>query len=300
MQIITRMLLYDASYLVGLILMTVVIVLRAHVYGISKRRAAVYSLITFLFGFFGAWLIGKIYNLLAGLTGWYPGVKVDVIGAVIFTSPLVLAAVYTERAFRKFKNKSAVENGGDPVDLKNVNFRDTLDLMITGAFFMFASIKMGCMIRGCCWGVECGWGVESPYIHKTVFPIQIFESLSIFAVVIIVYFIKKTRFFRRGMGGPLSAFFYGVARFFWEFLRWYAPENRHFFLGLTLWQNLCVLIILVAALWTAILYKTQPSEPQPMSPGSEKLKEWLPSFTFRKPKKEIVHSKKGNAKKKRK
>ena len=137
--------------------------------------------------------------------------------------------------------------------------------------------------------MECGWGVETPYLPNIkVFPIQICESLTIIAIVMLVYGIKRTRFFRRGMGGPLSAFFYGAARFLWEFLRWYAPENRYFLFGLTLWQLICILILIVAAVWIAILYFTQPSEPQ-REPGAGKYKEWLPSF--KKPeKKPIVHS----------
>lgn len=264
MQLLTRMLLYGASYAVGLILMVTVNVLRAPAYRISRKRAAVYSLITFFFGYFGAWLIGRIYHLVSGMIGGDSDITVDVIGAVIFTSPLVLAAVFAEKAFLKSK-RTADADGSSSAALKAVNFRDTLDLMITGAFFMFASIKIGCAFRGCCWGVECSWGFMSPYIHKTVFPIQVFEAATLLFIIIVCYYIKQTPFFRRGMAGPLNAFMYGAARFFWEFLRWYTPEMRHIALGLTLWQMLCILIVIVAGIWIFILYKTQPSEPLPKS-----------------------------------
>lgn len=297
MELITRMLLYDATYLLGFTLMIVISLSRCRVYRISKLRAVIYCFITFLSGLLGAWLIGQIFNRIAALKDWIPGIKVDMIGAVIFTAPLVLAAVYIEKGIvKRIAAQRAKKGNVKPV--WPVSFRDTLDLMITGAFFVFASIKLGCAIRGCCWGVECGWGVETPYLpYVKVFPIQICECLTLIAIVLLVYAIKRTRFFRRGMGGPLSAFFYGAARFLWEFLRWYQTEEiRHFFLGLTLWQILCLLILLVTMIWIAVLYKTQPSEPQPKAAGSGKLREWLPSF--KKPeKKPIVHSKKKKGRK---
>ena len=255
-ELIRRSMIYYAFYAVGFALMLALSLIRCRTYRISRPRAAVYSVITFLSGYCGAWLIGKIYNLLASLKNWYPDIKVDVLGAVIFTSLFLLAAVHAEKFFLRRGKKTAGE-GGD------VSFRDTMDLMIPGAFLVFACIKIGCMVRGCCWGVECGWGVESPYLHTTVFPVQIFESATLFAIVAVCYYIKQTSFYRRGMAGPLAAFFYGAGRFFWEFFRWYAPETRRFFLGLTLWQVFCVLVLLVAGIWLRVLYKTQPSEPLP-------------------------------------
>ena len=74
------------------------------------------------------------------------------------------------------------------------------------------------------------------------------------------------------MAGPLTVLIYAIARFLWEFLRFYTPEYRNFFLGLSLWQLICVLVILIAGVWVLILYKTHPSEPLPKRKLIEALK----------------------------
>lgn len=274
MNIFTRILIYYALYIVGFVLMLLLSVFRCKAYNISRVRALVYSFITFLSGLCGALIIGKIYNLIASLKDWYPDIKVDVLGAVIFTSLFLLAAVYIEKAILKRRQAAPADGKEKSVPKKTVSFRDTMDLMIPGSFLVFASIKLGCMFRGCCWGVECSPGVFSPYLQTTVFPIQIFESATIVAIVIGSYFIKQTRFYRRGMAGPLAAFLYGLARFFWEFFRWYSPETRHFFLGFTLWQIFCILVLIVAGIWLFVLYKTQPSEPMPKCKPQNAKNKW--------------------------
>ena len=264
MNPITRILLYDASYAVGFALMLLHNILTCKIYKIGRIRASLYTAVTFLFGLAGAMLISLIYNWLFSLKGITTGIKVDVIGAVIFTSPLLLGAVYTEKTILKHLYKKAAEKDPEAQDKsKSIFFRDMLDLMISGSFLMFATIKLGCMIRGCCWGVECSWGVQSTYINATVFPVQIFECFSLLIILLACFYIRQTGFFRRGMAGPLMALMYGVARFFWEFLRYYTPDMRNFALHLTLWQLLCILIIIVAAIWIAVLCRIYPSEPKP-------------------------------------
>ncbi|MBR5410871.1 MAG: prolipoprotein diacylglyceryl transferase [Clostridia bacterium] len=271
MNIITRMLIYDATYLLGFLFMLVLCTVRSRAYGISRLRAFIYCFITFGGGLCGAWLVGQVYNLIASLKDWYPKIKVDMLGAVIFTTVFLLAAVYPEKWFLKLwqkkKEKADAEADGDQKKKraapKTVSFRDTMDLMIPGAFVVFATIKIGCAINGCCMGVEWSWGLMNPQLNKTLFPVQIFESASLFAIVIVSYYIKQSRFYRRGMAGPLAAFMYGAVRFFWEHFRWYSPETRYFVFGLTLWQAFCVVVLIVAGIWVWVLYKTQPNEPLP-------------------------------------
>ena len=59
---ITRILIYYATYLVGFVLMLLLSLYRCHIYGSSRARAAAYSFITFLSGLAGALIIGVVYN----------------------------------------------------------------------------------------------------------------------------------------------------------------------------------------------------------------------------------------------
>ena len=252
---LNRIIIYDATYAAGFALMLLLSVLRCNIYKISRARAAVYCLITFASGLAGAFLIGALYNVLFSLKGVETNIHVDMLGAVIFTAIMLPAAVSAEKQIIKRRDKTAAAPN------KTVSLRDTMDLMTPGSFLLFACIKFGCFFRGCCFGVECSWGVYSPYLQTTVFPVQLFECVSICIILILCYYIKRTRFYRRGMTGPLAAWLYGLARFGWEFLRYYTPQMRVFAFGLTLWQLVCILVLIVAGIWLAVLIKTQPAQP---------------------------------------
>ena len=256
--------LYVACYVIGFLLLLLITVCRRKAYKTSLLRAVIYCFITFLLGFCGAMIIGLLYSLLVYLKNIPATNFVDVLGAVIFTSLFLLAAVYSEKAILKRRILRAQAISDQTFQPWAVSFRDTMDLVIPGAFVVFACIKFGCFLRGCCFGIECSWGVTAQfYYNKTVFPVQIFESAYLFAIAIASHFIQKASFYRRGLSGPFAAFLYGAARFFWEFFRYNPPELKHFFLGLTIWQLFCILIWIVAGIWIWILIKTQPREPQP-------------------------------------
>ena len=262
MNVFTRILVYDATYVVGFVLMLSLSLLTHGLYKSSRLRAAAYSFITFFSGLAGAFIIGFLYNVILSLKDIKTDVRVDVLGAVIFTSLFLLAAVYAEKGLLRLRAKKS----GEDIPPRAVSFRDTMDMMIPGSFLVFASIKFGCSIRGCCFGVECSWGVHAlndPNV--TLFPVQLFECATLLLILLTCYFIKRTPFFRRGMAGPLAANLYGLSRFFWEILRYNPPELRHFALGMTVWQVFCVLVLIVSVIWLGVLYKTQPSEPLPKS-----------------------------------
>ena len=254
--------LYFAAYAIGVLLMLIITVIRRRAYKTSIIRAVIYTFVSFLSGFCGAFIIGQVFNVLASFKHITTTVFVDVLGAVVFTSLFLLAAVYLEKSIlkRRFLNKETEDD--QAIQPRSVSFRDTMDLVIPGAFIVFACIKIGCAVRGCCFGKEWSWGVTAQFYYgKTVFPVQIFESISIFAVAAASHFIQKAHFYRRGFSGPFAAFLYGMARFFWEFFRYTPPELRNYFLGLTIWQLFCILIFVVAGIWIYILFKTQPAEP---------------------------------------
>ncbi len=272
MSIQLRGQLYIAAYIVGFSFLLLITVLRRKAYGTSLVRAVAYSFITFLSGFCGAYLLAQLYGLLALLKNIIAPIFVDVLGAVVLSSPFLLAAVGIEKKLLKRRLSRSAETEGKKAP-QTVSFRDTMDLVIPGAFVVFACIKIGCAIRGCCFGVECSWGITTPSLfHKTVFPVQIFESASILAVAAASHFIQKASFYRRGLSAPFAAFLYGAARFFWEFFRYNPPSLRHYFLGLTIWQLFCILIFIVAGTWIAILFRTQPAEPLPKKRRIKKTK----------------------------
>lgn len=256
---------YHTMYGVGLVLMTLFnVLINYKIFNYSRLRAFVYSIFTFGYGYLMAMVIGYIFNFLTDLKGVDTSyiIRLDMIGTILFVIFLIPTA-FAEKYFYKLKNKRLPYINGKRVPLKVVSVSDTLDFVIPGGFIFLSCIKIGCSISGCCFGIECSWGVYSRRIGATVFPIQICEAATIWLIIIALYFIQQTKFYRRGMAAPLGGGMYIFARFCWEFLRYYTPEMRHFFLGLSLWQIFCVIIFIVVVVWAIGLYVIQPSEPMP-------------------------------------
>ena len=262
MSIITRILIYDASFVVGFALLLAHNLLRCKTFRISRARAAVYSFLTLLSGGGGAMLAAKLYNALAAVKGVTLEVKVEQLGALIFVPPLLLAAVAVEKRFLKRKTTA---NGTDAAPVRTVSYRDTMDLVIPGAFVLLTVTKIGCHFRGCCYGVECGWVIYLPNVDITLFPVQIFECVTTLLILLATCCVQQAGFFRRGMSLPFGAGLFAAARFFWEFFRHHEPEMRHFALGLTLGQLLSLLLIAVFAV-RGRKHKQKPAESEVPAP----------------------------------
>ena len=260
MSIITRILIYDASFVVGFALLLTHNLLRCKTFRISRARAAVYSFLTLLSGGGGAMLAAKLYNALAAVKGVTLEVNVEQLGALVLVPPFIAAAVAVEKRCLKRRQTA---NGTEAAPVRTVSCRDTLDLLIPGAFVLLTVTKIGCHFRGCCYGVECGWGIYLPNVDMTLFPVQIFECVTTLLILLATCCVQHAGFFRRGMSLPFGAGLFAAARFFWEFFRHHEPEMRHFAFGLTLGQLLSLLLIAAFAVWFAALYRTRPAEPLP-------------------------------------
>ena len=255
---------YKAMYAVGFALMMLLNLFRYKDYRISQGRAVVYTLVTYVYGVLSAMAMGRIYTAVSAAAGVDETGGVAIFGAVIFTPVLLLITVLAEKLVAEKASKKTYKNkhGKDrPYEKKIVSTRNTLDFLTPGIFLILTCAKLGCFFEGCCYGVECGWGVYSKHADAVVFPVQIFEVATMCAVLLLCYFLKRTRFFRRGMAYPLTAALYCVGRFGWEYKRYYAEEMRHIAFGFTIWQFFCIIVFAASLISIAILYKTQPSDP---------------------------------------
>ncbi len=234
-----------------------------HIYGISRKRALWYSL-TFIYGMVGANIMGRIYTAVCSANNIEDSSRLAIFGAVLFAPLLILLTVAVEKLVRRFtKTKEVPSKKATKKKVENVSSRDTLDLLTPGLFVTIAFGKIGCLIEGCCFGIECSWGVHSDKIDATVFPVQLFESVVLFLILAGCYYLKRTRFYRRGMAYPLTAGLYCISRFGFEFLRYYESRLRHLLFGMTLWQGLCIVVIVSSVISLCVLYKKEKSSPLP-------------------------------------
>lgn len=223
---------YYAMYLVGFAIMMAVN-LRIHKrYELTKKTAVIFTLITYAAGVYGAMIMGDWYTAVAAK--YDAGISsVAIFGAVIFT-PIFMTAV------------SLI--AGKP-------WRKIMDLLAPGIFIILACAKFGCFMAGCCPGKECSFGVYNPILEMTVFPSQIFESITM-CFVVAFCFLYAVRYKKCTSGSvyPVTAAVYSVTRFCWEFMRYYPNEEmKHIMFGLTFWQFWCLVTIAVSCIWIALL-----------------------------------------------
>lgn len=247
-------------FAVGFVLALALSLVTHYKYRISRLRVALYS-ITFSYGFLGAYLMGRLYGAFLASRGETPASGLAMLGAVIFTPLMELVTIEAERGVCRLLNRGRAKKEKPLIDLTRVDRKDTMDFLAPDVFIVMLCGKIQCHINGCCFGVVWPWGVYSNTMWARVFPVQLFEAGTTGLVLIVCYIIKHTRFYRRGMAFPLTAGLYCIARFGWEFLRYYPDSLRHAVLGLTVWQACCVVVIAASAVSIVLLYKRNPSEP---------------------------------------
>lgn len=226
---------YYGMYLVGFAIMMIVNLKTHRKYELKKSVTVLITVITYVAGVIGAMIMGDAYTALTANFD-AGGSSVAIFGAVVFT-PIFMTVVAL---------------------ILSQPWRKVMDMLAPGIFIILACAKFGCFMAGCCPGRECSFGVYNPKLELTVFPSQLFESITM-AVVVTFCFWYAFRFkkCRSGSVYPVTAAVYSVTRFCWEFMRYYKYEElRHLVLGMTFWQFWCVVVIILSVLWV-ILLKSQ-------------------------------------------
>lgn len=136
------------------------------------------------------------------------------------------------------------------------NFRKISDYIAPATLFAFGLGKLGCLFDGCCHGFPDENGVYSVIYEGNVFPVQLYESISTLAIVVLILSFAYGKIkFRSGTLFPLGSILYASVRFFWENYRYYDNQwESNFLYGLNFWQTCCIAVIVIHICWLAILY----------------------------------------------
>ena len=225
-------------YVVGFALMMVYSVKNRERYRVSKAAAVVLTLCTYVFGVAGALAMGKIYSAVSRKITGEGNSSVAIFGAVIFCPLLLLGLFLLHNLVSGRKN----------------DFRRQMDLLTPGIFMILTCAKFGCLMDGCCYGVEWEHGIYNPLAEMKVFPVQLFEVVSMIGVLLLARRIERSKRFVPGMKYPVTAILYCAVRFGWEFARYYPDEHlRRLALGMTPWQLCCIAVSAVCAAVIAYL-----------------------------------------------
>ena len=270
---------YYGMYLVGFAMMMIVNLKTHKRYELKKSITVIITLITYCAGVTGAMIMGSLYTKVAESFG-AGGSRVAIFGAVVFT-PIFMSIV-------------ALALGQ--------SWRKVMDMLAPGIFIILACAKFGCFLDGCCPGRECSFGIYNPKLEMTVFPSQLFESITmVFVVIFCFWYIFKCKKNLSGSVYPVTAAVYSVTRFCWEFMRYYiSDELRHVMFGFTFWQFWCVIVIVISIIWIVLLRSSKLCELEAKYYGftdskygsvQKNFKERIEKFKHRNDK-NIVHHKK--------
>lgn len=80
--------------------------------------------------------------------------------------------------------------------------------------------RIGCVFAGCCRGYPSSWGLYNPKYDIIVFPVQIFEIITIFLIFAgLLWRSRKRNYQADGLQFPMMLVSFGATRFIWEFFR---------------------------------------------------------------------------------
>ena len=123
---------------------------------------------------------------------------------------------------------------------KGLSFYKTLDLIIPYVALGQAIGRIGCLLNGCCFGPPSSYGIYFSVHQAVLIPIQIYSSLGLLAIFLILRLIQKNKL---ALGFTFFSYLllYSLMRFFLEFWR---IEHPKLLGGLTVFQLISLIIFL--------------------------------------------------------
>lgn len=217
------------AYYVGMAGMLIVSLIIFRKLQLKLWHALLFTVVAFLSDGLGAFLMGKVYTAFVASLGSTTEAMYSIYGAVFLTPVLILisAAIIKQP------------------------WRNIIDMVALSEMTARACGKLGCHIGYCCAGFEWEHGVYNARFETNMFPSQLCEFFTM-VVIIIIGFIILYRYknYKPGMLYPIMALMYAGTRFFWEFTRYYTYEQeKHFFLGMSLWQVCSLIVVALSILW---------------------------------------------------
>lgn len=229
LMLLIGMMLVQYAYIAGMIGMLAVSLIVYRKLKLKTWQALLFTVVAFLSDGLGAFLMGKVYTSFVASFGSTQISKYAIYGAVFLTPVLVIvsAAIIKQP------------------------WRNIIDMVALSEMTARAFGKLGCHIGYCCAGFEWEHGVYNARFDMNMFPVQLCEFFTMLVIIAIGFIILfKCKNYKPGILYPIMALMYAGTRFFWEFARFYTYEQeKHFFLGMSLWQVCSLIVIALSVLW---------------------------------------------------
>ena len=233
-----HLIVYYASFAVGLLLAVLCSVRAGKKTGLSARDAAQNTVMGFLCGVLGAVLMAQLYNAVlravAGESAFAPS-NVSLYGGLLLIPPLMALPVRKTRA----------------------GYGTVTDACAPGVYVLLGTAKLGCFVYGCCYGVACEWGPVNRFSGERAFPVQLLETVLSYCLAAALYlYVTGRRSGRRLVGAayPVGLILYGGMRFCVQFLRAHEVAAEADLIGfMDFWQIVSCVAMAYGAVWLAVL-----------------------------------------------
>lgn len=137
--------------------------------------------------------------------------------------------------------------------IKKLPLLKTLDLFAPFLALGQAIGRLGCFLNGCCYGKPLSWGIYFPLHGERLHPTQLYSAFNLLIIFLGLRLLQK----RPGPSGRILFLYLLLApleRFSVEFFR---GDSAPIFLGLTGFQLISLVIVVVALYANFYLYRRQ-------------------------------------------
>jgi phosphatidylglycerol:prolipoprotein diacylglycerol transferase len=114
--------------------------------------------------------------------------------------------------------------------------------------------RIGCFFNGCCYGRHADWGIYFPVHNDRLHPTQLYETVGLFIIFLILKFVKK----QPHAAGRIFALYFCLAameRFIVEFFR---ADHEGTWFGLSLFQYISLGIFAVGIILFKVMRNDTP------------------------------------------
>ncbi len=147
------------------------------------------------------------------------------------------------------------------IKFKNQDFLHIADSMIAYVAFGQSIGRIGCFFNGCCYGIPTAsfWGMKFPHLSSKVYPTQLFSSIALVFIFIILRLLKSKKVFK----GEILLFYillYSSFRFLLDYIR---ADSIYAFGPFTFFQYVCIIVFgfsLIFCIYKHIIVKIHKSE----------------------------------------
>ncbi len=121
-----------------------------------------------------------------------------------------------------------------------------LGSLAPGLALFHAVARVGCLVSGCCYGrpTDVAWAIFSKQANAMVHPTQIYSMAGELVNLVVLQALWRRPGQRKYLY-PLYLLILGIHRFLSEFLR-NAADRPQFVLGLSVYQGICILMIVTS------------------------------------------------------